>query len=251
MYVTTPYLLLTDNTLTTHEFHTDQDGSTGRRYACLAHTPPPRRHTPGRSEASHYVRRRQCAGPGRPLRPRAPSCAVLRCLIPTRLGPPPSQSDNKVPGVGSSGFLSSYRDAFKLPFNLIQQGFDQNPKVSSASRGCIAGNTSCAGPSSLKVGNTPKNVLAFYKGVEEIDLESLLSASHVDFVNVVGEYRGRPVPPAPHQPHPESAHAFPHVRDEIVCAFNQELHWQGSEWSPLPILPTTMSIVRRVIGLPL
>jgi hypothetical protein len=51
---------------------------------------------------------------------------------------------------------------------LIQQGFDQNPKVSSASRGCIAGNTSCAGPSSLKVGNTPKNVLAFYKGVEEV-----------------------------------------------------------------------------------
>ncbi|KAJ7839328.1 cytochrome P450 [Mycena olivaceomarginata] len=49
---------------------------------------------------------------------------------------------------------------------------------------------------------------------------------------------------------------FPDVRDEIVCASDDVLQLQGSEWKSLPVLPTLMAIVARMsnhlfVGLPL
>ncbi|KAJ6544498.1 cytochrome P450, partial [Mycena capillaripes] len=161
---------------------------------------------------------------------------------------------DEIPIVGSSGLLANYRDGLSFLSNapaLIQRGYDQYPDGLFRIARLYRWEYIVCGPKLIKeIGNQPENVLSFYKGVEEVAQLTLTM--------------GRSIAENPyHQLTVRTSltrnlHAcFPDVRDEIVCAFNDVVQLNnGSEWTPLPVLPTTMSIVARVsnrlfVGLPL
>ncbi|KAJ6498408.1 cytochrome P450 [Mycena vitilis] len=177
--------------------------------------------------------------------------AVVGIVVLRRLLRSPKRDD--VPIVGSSGFLANYRDIITFLFNapdFIQRGYDQYPDGIFRVARLYRWEYIVCGPKLTKeVGNAPENVLSFYKGVEETVQASLTM--------------GRSIAENPY--HQQTVRTsltrnlhtcFPDVRDEIVCAFNDVVQLNGSEWTPLPVLPTTMSIVARVsnrlfVGLPL
>ncbi|KAJ7933063.1 cytochrome P450 [Mycena leptocephala] len=147
---------------------------------------------------------------------------------------------DEIPIVGSAGFLSSYRDAFKFLVNgqeLVQRGYDQYPEgIFRIARLYDWQYVVCGSKYIKDIGGAPENVISFHEAIEEwkTTSEAAIRTSLT-----------------------RNLHAcFPDVRDEIVCAFNDVLQLQGSEWKTLPVLPTTMSIVARVsnrlfVGLPL
>ncbi|KAF7364554.1 hypothetical protein MVEN_00324400 [Mycena venus] len=160
---------------------------------------------------------------------------------------------DEIPVVGSSGFLSSYRDALNFLHNapeLIQRGYDLYPEgIFRVSRLFRYEYVVC-GPRLIKdLGSAPEHVVSFTEGVEE---------------SVQAKYTmGRDLSDQPYHLNAvrtsltRNLHVcFPDVRDEIVCAFNDVLQLQGSEWKSLPVLPTLMAVVARVsnrlfVGLPL
>ncbi|KAJ7333990.1 cytochrome P450 [Mycena albidolilacea] len=161
--------------------------------------------------------------------------------------------EDEIPIVGSSGFLSSYLDAFtyllKAP-EFIQRGYELYPNGIFRVAQLYHWEYIVCGPKLVKeVGNTPESVLSFYAGVDEMTQTKYTL--------------GRSISEDPyHQLTVRSSltrnlhTCFPDVRDEIVCAFDDVLQLQGSEWKPLPVLPTMMNIVSRVsnrlfVGLPL
>ncbi|KAJ7659845.1 cytochrome P450 [Mycena rosella] len=153
-----------------------------------------------------------------------------------------------IPVAGSSGFLASYRDALKFILHapeLIQQGYDQYPDGIFRVARLWHWDYIVCGPKLVNdVGGAPEDVLSFSGGVEELTM-------------------GRALAENPYHQHTirtsltRNLHrCFPDVRDEIVCAFDEVLQLQGSEWKALPVLPTTMAVVARVsnrlfVGLPL
>ncbi|KAJ7029678.1 cytochrome P450 [Mycena alexandri] len=159
-----------------------------------------------------------------------------------------------VPIVGSSGFLSSYRDALRFLTNastVIQQGYDQQPQggVFRVAR-LFRWEYVVCGPKHVKeIGDAPENVLSFQDGVEETLATRLVM--------------GAAIADNPYHSHTirtsltRNLHAcFPDVRDEIICAFNDVLPAKSSEWTTLPVLPIIMVVVARVsnrifVGLPL
>ncbi|KAF7365863.1 hypothetical protein MVEN_00460800 [Mycena venus] len=161
-------------------------------------------------------------------------------------------SKDKTPIVGSSGF-SSYWGAWKFILdapNIIQEGYNRYPEGIFRVPRLYRWEYIVCGPKLVKeVGNTPENVLSFYAGVEEVR----------EFKHTMG----RAIADNPYHQQTvrtsltRNLHArFPDVRDEIICSFNDVLQLQGSAWTSLPVLPTTMSIVARVsnrlfVGLPL
>ncbi|KAJ7933062.1 cytochrome P450 [Mycena leptocephala] len=162
------------------------------------------------------------------------------------------QTDD-IPIVGSSGFLSSYRDAFKFLVNapeLVQRGYDQYPEGIFRIARLYYWQYVVCGPKHIKeIGGAPENVISFTEAVEEsvqvkLTMGRALAENHYSQAAIRTSLT-------------RNLHAcFPDVRDEIVCAFNDVLQLQGSEWKTLPVLPTTMSIVARVsnrlfVGLPL
>ncbi|KAJ7237053.1 cytochrome P450 [Mycena haematopus] len=183
-----------------------------------------------------------------------------------------------IPIVGSSGFLSSYRDALKFHRTapeFIQRGYEQYPEGIFRIARLYRWEYIVCGPKLTKeVGNAPENVLSFYAGLEEVRLCSLLlaaisqprsSADHSRFdfsppkmfeIDSSAEARftmGREITEDPYTRLTvrtnltRNLHTlFPEVRDQIVCAFDDVLQLQGSEWKCFTMLPTTMDIVARV-----
>ncbi|KAJ6469684.1 cytochrome P450 [Mycena vulgaris] len=158
-----------------------------------------------------------------------------------------------IPVVGSSGFFSSYREALKFLSHareLIQQGYDQHPDGIFRVARLFHWDYIVCGPKLVnEVGGAPEHILSFYGGVEE-RIQTKLTM-------------GRAIAENPYHQNTirtsltRNLHrCFPDVRDEIVCAFDEVLQLQGSEWKALPVLPVTMAIVARVsnrlfVGLPL
>ncbi|KAJ7835038.1 hypothetical protein B0H13DRAFT_1507483, partial [Mycena leptocephala] len=159
---------------------------------------------------------------------------------------------DKTPIVGSSGF-SSYWDAWKFVLdapNMIQEGYNQYPDGIFRVARLYHWEYIVCGPKLVKeVGNIPENVLSFYAGVEEVR-----GSKHT---------MGRAIAEDPYHQQTirtsltRNLHTrFPDIKDEIICSFKDVLQLQGSEWTSLPVLFTTMSIVSRVsnrlfVGLPL
>ncbi|KAJ7237055.1 cytochrome P450 [Mycena haematopus] len=168
-------------------------------------------------------------------------------------------SKDDIPILGSSGFLSSYRDALKFlrtAPDFIQRGYEQYPDGIFRIARLYRWEYIVCGPKLTKeVGNAPENVLSFYAGVEEMwEIDSSVEARLT---------MGREIAENPYHQLTvrtnltRNLHTlFPEVRDEIVCAFDDVLQLQGSDWKSFPMLPTAMDIVARVsnrlfVGLPL
>jgi cytochrome P450 len=162
-------------------------------------------------------------------------------------------SNDGIPIVGSSGFLSSFQDALKFlrdTPSLIQRGYDQYPEgIFKVARLYRWEYIVCGQKLTKEVGNTPENILSFYAGVEEVSQGRYTMG--IDMVK--DPYHQLTVRTSLTR----NLHTrFPDVRDEIVCAFDDVLQLQGSEWKSLPMFPTMMDIVARVsnrlfVGLPL
>ncbi|KAF8197730.1 cytochrome P450 [Mycena galopus ATCC 62051] len=164
-------------------------------------------------------------------------------------------SNDGIPIVGSSGFLSSFQDALKFlrdTPSLIQRGYDQYPEgIFKVARLYRWEYIVCGQKLTKEVGNTPENILSFYAGVEELNGPPGRYTMGIDMVK--DPYHQLTVRTSLTR----NLHTrFPDVRDEIVCAFDDVLQLQGSEWKSLPMFPTMMDIVARVsnrlfVGLPL
>ncbi|KAJ7153685.1 cytochrome P450 [Mycena filopes] len=158
-----------------------------------------------------------------------------------------------IPIVGSSGFLSSYRDALASLGDaspLIQRGYDQYPEGVFRFARPFGWKYVVCGPKLVKeVGAAPEHILSFRDG-----LEDLLPTKQVLDPKIAEN---------PYHHHTirtnltRNLHArFPDVRDEIVCAFNDVLRVEGPEWQTVTVLPMIMAVVARVsnrlfVGLPL
>ncbi|KAK7007969.1 cytochrome P450 [Favolaschia claudopus] len=161
------------------------------------------------------------------------------------------KSDN-IPIVGSSGFLSSYRDALKFMHHaaeLTQRGYDQYPNGIFRIARLFRWEYVVTGPRLIKdIAGAPEHVISFVEGVAE---------------NIQTKYTmGRDI--AANHYHQQAIRTtltrnlhtcFPDVRDEIISAFDEVLQL-GSEWKSVTVLPAMMEIVARVsnrlfVGLPL
>ncbi|KAJ7767236.1 cytochrome P450 [Mycena metata] len=160
-----------------------------------------------------------------------------------------------IPIVGSSGLLSSYRDALGFLANaptLIQRGYDEHHGHQGVFRVArlFRWEYVVCGPKLVKeAGAAPEHVLSFRAGVQEVlPLRLVIGAAISD-----NPYHHHTIRTS----FTRNLHAcFPEVRDEIICAFNDVLQVQGSDWKTLPVLPTMMAVVARVsnrifVGLPL
>ncbi|KAJ7101571.1 cytochrome P450 [Mycena belliarum] len=160
--------------------------------------------------------------------------------------------DNKlataIPVVGSSGFFSSYWDGYKYlahATELIQAGYDQYPNgIFRVAQLFHWDYIVCGNKLVGELGNAPESVLSFSEGVEELTMGRAI-ATNAYHIHAIRTSLTRNL----HR-------CFPDVRDEIVCAFDDILQLQGSEWKAVTVLPTSMAIVARVsnrlfLGLPL
>ncbi|KAJ7789542.1 cytochrome P450 [Mycena olivaceomarginata] len=138
---------------------------------------------------------------------------------------------DNIPVVGSSGFLASYWDAFKFirhSPDLIQRGYDLYPDGIFRVARLFRWDYVVCGPRLTKdIASAPEHIISFNEGVEEQNSPWVVTSAVRTTLT-------------------RNLHAcFPVVRDEIVCAFNDVLQLQGSEWKGLPVLPTMMAIVAR------
>ncbi|KAJ7149211.1 cytochrome P450 [Mycena crocata] len=160
---------------------------------------------------------------------------------------------NEIPIVGSSGFFSSYRDAFKFIMNapeLIQQGYDQHPegifRVARLFRWDVI---VCGSKLVHEIGSASEHVLSFHGGIEErIQVKLTMGGAIAE-----NPYHQTTIRTSLTR---NLGRCFPDIRDEIFCAFDDVLKLEGSDWKTLPVLPTIMGIVARVsnrlfVGLPL
>ncbi|KAJ7791749.1 hypothetical protein B0H14DRAFT_188364 [Mycena olivaceomarginata] len=160
---------------------------------------------------------------------------------------------DQIPVVGSSGFLASYWDAFnsiRHSPDFIQRGYELYPDGIFRVARLFQWEYVVCGPKLTKdVASAPEHIISFNEGIEE---------------TVQGWFTlGRDISENPYHLQvvrstlTRNLHVcFPDVRDEIVCAFDDVLQLQGSDWKTLPVLPTMMAIVARVsnrlfVGLPL
>ncbi|KAJ6505550.1 cytochrome P450 [Mycena sanguinolenta] len=153
-----------------------------------------------------------------------------------------------VPIVGSSGFLASCWDGFRFIHRapeFIQRGYDLYPEGVFRVARLFRWEYVVCGPKLIKdIAGAPEHVVSFTEGIEEFTMGREISANnyHLDVVRTSLT---------------RNLHnCFPDVRDEIICAFDEVLQLQGSEWKSHPVLPTMMAIVARVsnrlfVGLPL
>ncbi|KAF7367750.1 hypothetical protein MSAN_00838900 [Mycena sanguinolenta] len=158
-----------------------------------------------------------------------------------------------VPIVGSSGFLASWWDGFRFIHQapgLIQRGYDLYPEGIFRVARLFRWEYVVCGQKLIKdIAGAPEHVVSFTEGIEEsiqakftMGREIAENHYHLDVVRTTLT---------------RNLHnCFPDVRDEIICAFDEVLQLQGSEWKSHPVLPTMMAIVARVsnrlfVGLPL
>ncbi|KAJ7168733.1 cytochrome P450 [Mycena filopes] len=158
-----------------------------------------------------------------------------------------------IPIIGSSGFLSSYRDALaslKDASPLIQRGYNEHPEGVFRYAHPYGWRYVLCGPKLVKaLGAAPEHMLSFVDGLEDVLPTRLV----VDPVITDNPYHHHTI----RTNLTRNLHArFPDVRDEIVCAFNDVLRVHGPEWQTVTVLPMIMAVVARVsnrlfVGLPL
>ncbi|KAF7367761.1 hypothetical protein MSAN_00840100 [Mycena sanguinolenta] len=158
-----------------------------------------------------------------------------------------------VPIVGSSGFFASWWDGFRFIHQapeLIQRGYDLYPEGIFRVARLFRWEYVVCGQKLIKdIAGAPEHVVSFTEGIEEsiqakftMGRERAENHYHLDVIRTTLT---------------RNLHnCFPDVRDEIICAFDEVLQLQGSEWKSHPVLPTMMAIVARVsnrlfVGLPL
>ncbi|KAF7367748.1 hypothetical protein MSAN_00838700 [Mycena sanguinolenta] len=178
-----------------------------------------------------------------------------------------SQAAN-VPIVGSSGFLASCWDGFRFIHHapeLIQRGYDLYPEgifrvaqlfrweyvvcgpklikdIAGAPEHVLSSSEGCSGFIPLDFVSLSRDLTTYVPAKFTMGHEILENLYHLDVIRTSLA---------------RNLHScFPEVRDEIICAFDEVLQLQGSEWKSHPILPTMMTIVARVsnrlfVGLPL
>ncbi|KAK7007990.1 cytochrome P450 [Favolaschia claudopus] len=160
---------------------------------------------------------------------------------------------DSIPTVGSSGFLSSYRDALRFFHHapeLIQRGYDQYPDGIFRIARLFRWEYVVAGPRLIKdIAGAPEHVISFTEGVaESIQTKYTMGRDIAE-----NHYHQQAIRTSLTR----NLHAcFPDVRDEIICAFDDVLQLQGSEWKSVTVVPSMMAIVARVsnrlfVGLPL
>ncbi|KAJ7124104.1 cytochrome P450 [Mycena crocata] len=160
---------------------------------------------------------------------------------------------DQIPVVGSSRFLSSYRDAFNFAANareLIQRGYTEHPEGIFRVARLFRWDVIACGPKlAQEIASAPEDVLSFHAAVEErIQVKSTMGAALAENRYSLGTIRTSLTR--------NLGRCFPEVQDEIVCAFDDVLNLDKSEWKSLPMLPTAMAVVARVsnrlfVGLPL
>nr|GAT45049.1 predicted protein [Mycena chlorophos] len=153
----------------------------------------------------------------------------------------------------ATGLLASYRDALKFDTDapdLAQRGYDLYPNgVFRLSRKYLWQYVVTGKKLVKEIGNIPEETLSFIEGVEETIQSRITMGAELQenpfHLNAVRTSLTR------------NLHTcFPDVRDEIVCAFNDVLDVQGSDWKAVYVIPTMMNIVARIsnrlfVGLPL
>ncbi|KAF7360042.1 hypothetical protein MVEN_00732000 [Mycena venus] len=164
------------------------------------------------------------------------------------------QAQNRIPVVnGSDGIISSYLTAFHFLRNaeeVLEQGYYQFPdgvfRVPTLLRWDYVAN----GVARIaEVAAAPDDVLSFHQGIGD---------------NIQADWTmGMPITRNPFHGHAirggltrNLARCFPQVMEELVCAFDEVLALEDTEWKLLPVLPNTMQIVARIssrlfVGLPL
>ena|ERR1700761_1073065 len=79
---------------------------------------------------------------------------------------------NNIPVIGSTGFLSSYRDGLKFLVKapeLIQQGYDQYPDgVFRVARPYRWDYVVCGSKLTKEIANAPEDALSFHEGVGDV-----------------------------------------------------------------------------------
>ncbi|KAK7065012.1 cytochrome P450 [Favolaschia claudopus] len=160
---------------------------------------------------------------------------------------------DSIPIVGSSGFLSSYRDALKFIHHapeLIQRGYNQYPDGIFRIARLFRWEYVVAGPRLIKdIAGAPEHVISFTEGVAETIQTKYTMGRDI----AENDYHQQAIRTSLTR----NLHAcFPDVRDEIICAFDDVLQLQGSEWKSITVVPSMMAIVARVsnrlfVGLPL
>ncbi|KAJ7269724.1 cytochrome P450 [Mycena rebaudengoi] len=158
-----------------------------------------------------------------------------------------------IPIVGSSSFFASYVDAYSYLRHAperIQQGYEQYPEgVFRVARLFHWEFIACGHKLVTEVGAAPDNVLSFHGGVEERIQTPFTMGRSIQ----KNSYHQATIRTSLTR---NLHRCFPDVRDEIVCAFDDVLSLQGTEWKTVPVLQVTMAVVARVsnrlfVGLPL
>ncbi|KAJ7819251.1 hypothetical protein B0H14DRAFT_3737874 [Mycena olivaceomarginata] len=163
-------------------------------------------------------------------------------------------------GVLAGVLFASYRKTFRdTKLDNIPRPWDTTciPTEYSELRACFDGTTWCVAPRLTKdIASAPEHIISFNEGVEEVR-DNLIIAPTILIRRADSPFKqNSPWVVTSRKIHTISRrvrttltrnlHAcFPEVRDEIVCAFNDVLQLQGSEWKGLPVLPTMMAIVAR------
>ncbi|KAJ7644780.1 cytochrome P450 [Roridomyces roridus] len=167
------------------------------------------------------------------------------------------QDESGIPTVDSSSFpsvVSTYRDGWRFlshAAELIQRGYDTygDRGVFRIARPWHWEYVVCSPNLISEMGSAPDNALSTGKAIElrlqskfTMGLEGTDNSYHHTVIRTTLT---------------RNLHrCFPDVRDEIVCAFDDVLDLNGSDWKNVIVLPAMMSIVARVsnrlfVGLPL
>ncbi|KAJ7485721.1 cytochrome P450 [Mycena latifolia] len=170
-------------------------------------------------------------------------------------------SDRKldaIPIVGSSGLLSSYRDALSTPFHaldLLQQGYDRYPRgIFRVARPFRWEFIVCGAKLVHEIATAPEHMLSSYAAAEEAMKLKYLRVNHTIGPSIMAN------PYAEHTIRTSLTRnlhkRFSDVRDEIACAFTEVFQLQGSEWQAFAAQPCVLAIVARVsnrlfVGLPI
>ncbi|KAF7367745.1 hypothetical protein MSAN_00838400 [Mycena sanguinolenta] len=170
-----------------------------------------------------------------------------------------------VPIVGSSGFFASCWDGFRFIRHapeFIQRGYDMYPEGIFRVARLFRWEYVVCGQKLIKdIADAPEHVLSLTEGIEEV--QDIYFTSYSPVLILPKFTMGREI--VENQYHFDVVRTtlsrnlhkcFPDVRDEIICAFDDVLELEGSEWKSYPVLPTMMTIVARVnnrlfVGLPL
>ncbi|KAJ7727037.1 cytochrome P450 [Mycena olivaceomarginata] len=156
-----------------------------------------------------------------------------------------------VPAIGSPGALTSYLDAFRFLLRseeLIQQGYNRYNgtvfRIPSIGKWKFV----ASGPTLLKdMCYSPEDSLSFEEAIRD-QLQADLTFGPRDVPNHLVATLTKLTRNLGRQ--------FPDVRDELVCAFDDTLELEGTDWKPITVLPAITDIVARIsgrlfVGLPL